>query len=124
MSHENERRALLAPVVLLLLAERPGHGYELVQRLREFGWPGADSAHVYRLLRSMEECGAIASRWRATGTGPARREYRLTPEGDAELALWSARLGELHDTLHVFLKRYRAVDPAAPLAHPPGGPHH
>ncbi|MCK8676045.1 MULTISPECIES: helix-turn-helix transcriptional regulator [Streptomyces] len=118
--HETERRALLTPVVLLLLAERPGHGYELVQRLRAFGWPQAESAHVYRLLRSMESCGSIASRWRATGPGPARREYRLTPEGAGELAEWSGRLGELHTTLHVFLERCERLEPpAARTARPP-----
>ena len=48
--HEVERRALLTPVLLLLLAERQGHGYELVQRLGAFGCADADQAHVYRLL--------------------------------------------------------------------------
>ena len=35
-------RALVAPSLLLLLAEAPGHGYELMERLRPLGfdWGG------------------------------------------------------------------------------------
>ncbi|NEB37561.1 helix-turn-helix transcriptional regulator [Streptomyces sp. SID14515] len=104
--HEVERRALLTPVLLLLLAERRGHGYELVQRLGAFGWEEAESAHVYRLLRGMEKCGEVTSRWCASASGPARRVYAITPQGAMDLALWFVRLGELHSTLHLFLERY------------------
>ncbi|MFD4028577.1 helix-turn-helix transcriptional regulator [Streptomyces sp. NPDC058576] len=104
--HEVERRALLTPVLLLLLAERRGHGYELVQRLGAFGWEEAESAHVYRLLRGMEKCGEVTSHWCASASGPARRVYAITPQGAMDLALWFVRLGELHGTLHLFLERY------------------
>ncbi|MFE2035231.1 helix-turn-helix transcriptional regulator [Streptomyces scopuliridis] len=105
-THDTERRALMTPVILLLLSERPGHGYELTQRLGAFGWAEAESAHVYRLLRGMEKCGQISSQWRASASGPARREYEITAAGSMSLALWFVRLGELHSTLHLFLERY------------------
>ncbi|MFD5778539.1 helix-turn-helix transcriptional regulator [Streptomyces sp. NPDC126933] len=120
-------RALMTPVILLLLAERRGHGYELTQRLGAFGWAEAESAHVYRLLRGMEKCGQITSQWRASASGPARREYEITPAGSMSLALSFVRLGELHSTLHLFLERYiqlngpdLAGSDARPLSgHPP-----
>ncbi|MER6770266.1 helix-turn-helix transcriptional regulator [Streptomyces bacillaris] len=122
--HEVERRALLTPVLLLLLAERRGHGYELVQRLGSFGWEEAESAHVYRLLRSMEKCGEVTSQWCASASGPARRVYAITPQGAMNLALWFVRLGELHSTLHLFLERYVQLEDvggedARPSGHPP-----
>ncbi|MEU4084455.1 helix-turn-helix transcriptional regulator [Streptomyces aureus] len=103
---EVERRALLTPVLLLLLAERQGHGYELVQRLGAFGCGDADQAHVYRLLRGMESSGEVTSHWRASESGPARRVYAITQQGAMNLALWFVRLGDLHGTLHLFLERY------------------
>ncbi|MFF2852760.1 helix-turn-helix transcriptional regulator [Streptomyces sp. NPDC058001] len=108
--HEVERRALLTPVLLLLLAERQGHGYELVQRLGAFGCAETESAHVYRLLRSMESCGEVSSHWDASDSGPARRVYVITQQGAMDLALWFVRLGELHGTLHLFLERYLQLD--------------
>ncbi|WP_432186785.1 helix-turn-helix transcriptional regulator [Streptomyces sp. Tue6028] len=104
--HDVERRALLTPVLLLLLAERQGHGYELVQRLGGFGCADTDPAHVYRLLRGMESSGEVTSRWHASASGPARRVYAITQQGAMDLALWFVRLGELHSTLHLFLERY------------------
>jgi PadR family transcriptional regulator PadR len=119
-TNDSERRALMTPVILLLLAERPGHGYELTQRLGAFGWAEAESAHVYRLLRGMDKCGQISSQWRASASGPARREYEITPAGSMTLALWFVRLGELHSTLHLFLERYiqlNGTDHAGTAAH-------
>ncbi|GGO87942.1 helix-turn-helix transcriptional regulator [Wenjunlia tyrosinilytica] len=116
--HGVERRALAVPVLLLLVAERPDHGYELVQRMEAFGWPMTESAHVYRLLRGMEHDGVVASSWRASATGPARREYEITPKGAMELALWFMRLGELHSTLHVFLERYAQLECADVVRRP------
>ncbi|MGP3998967.1 helix-turn-helix transcriptional regulator [Streptomyces sp. 8N706] len=112
--HGTGRRGLIVPVLLLLLAERPDHGYELLQRLQAFGWAGCESASVYRLLRGMEKEGMLASSWRASETGPARRQYEITPQGAMELALWFLRLGELHETLHVFLERYAQLPAGAP----------
>ncbi len=117
--HEVERRALLTPVLLLLLAERRDHGYELVRRLGAFGWEEAESAHVYRLLRGMEKCGEVTSRWCASGSGPARRVYAITPQGAMDLALWFVRLGELHSTLHLFLERYVQLEDVGGGDEPP-----
>lgn len=105
-THDSERRAVQAPVLLLLLAEHPAHGYELIRRLRAFGRAPADSAQVYRLLRALEAEGSVVSRWRASASGPARREYQLTEQGDAALRRASVRLTELDGTLHRFLERY------------------
>lgn len=114
--YEAERRALLTPVLLLLLAERRGHGYELVRRLVDMGWPDAESAHVYRVLRGLETCGAVTSHWDASDHGPARRVYAVTHQGAMELALWFVRLGELHGILHLFLERYVQLTDATATA--------
>ncbi|MFJ3496300.1 helix-turn-helix transcriptional regulator [Streptomyces sp. NPDC086091] len=114
-AHEAECRSLLPPVLLLLLAERPGHGYELVRRLAAMGWTDIDSAHVYRLLRGLEACGSVTSSWDASFHGPARRVYTVTHQGAMELALSFVRLGELHGVLHLFLERYGQLrDATAP----------
>ena len=82
--HEVERRALLTPVLLLLLAERQGHGYELVQRLGAFGCAEADPAHVYRLLRGMESSGEVTSHWHASAERSRPPGLRDHPAGRHE----------------------------------------
>ena len=51
------------PSLLLLLRERPLHGYELLERLPELGVEGrVDIGNLYRLLRALEEEGLVSLR--------------------------------------------------------------
>ena len=66
--------------LLLLLGQRPSHGYELIQRLNEADFKSgeADAATVYRNLRRMDKDGLIKSHWEVGESGPGRRLYELT----------------------------------------------
>jgi len=94
--------------LLLLLYRDQTHGYDLMEGLKEFGFAEnpVDSSVVYRTLRAMEEAGLVTSTWDTTGTGPPRRVYRITAEGDRYLARWVADLRETDRVLHSFLKAY------------------
>jgi DNA-binding PadR family transcriptional regulator len=102
--HQNGERASLpgrarlrwqftAPAVLLLLAEGPSHGYQLLSRLRPILPANAappDASAIYRLLRGLEEEGALRSSWADNpGAGPARRVYELTESGRSTLDGWA-----------------------------------
>src|SRR3954469_17815372 len=67
------------PSLLLLLRERPLHGYELLERIPELGVEGrVDISKLYRLLRALEEEGLVTSEWSGDLPGPAKRTYELT----------------------------------------------
>ncbi len=103
---------LLKPALLLLLAERPMHGYELVSRLKELGIGRADMdpSLVYRILRLMEETGVASSSLDDSGAGPARKVYRLTPDGMEMLDIWAANLDEILASLEELRERYRRLE--------------
>src|SRR5881398_3956699 len=95
------------PSLLLLLRERPLHGYELIERLPEVvGEARVDVGNLYRLLRSLEAEGVVSSEWSADLPGPAKRTYELTAEGRRLLDRWAEALGEAQATIGKFLKRY------------------
>jgi len=98
------------PCLLLLLHQQPTHGYELIEKLSQFGLGESfvDSSMVYRYLREMEADGLVASDWDTKGTGPPRRIYQLTPQGNEYLARWVAGLRETKRTLGAFLRAYDA----------------
>jgi poly-beta-hydroxybutyrate-responsive repressor len=98
----------LEPCLLLLVHCQEIHGYELIDSLEPFGFAAnpVDLSTVYRLLRDLEDSGLVTSRWHHGNAGPARRLYRLTPEGDCYLAGWVADLRETDRVLHSFLDRY------------------
>jgi poly-beta-hydroxybutyrate-responsive repressor len=101
-----EPRNFLQPCLLLLLAERADHGYELATRLRPLHDGDGDSGGVYRALRGLEKQGLVRSEWRTSDIGPARRTYHITPAGITLLATQVRELEHVHDVLHLFLERY------------------
>ncbi len=97
------------PAVLLLLRERPMHGYELLELLPPLvGEARIDVGNLYRFLRALEEEGVVASEWSGELPGPAKRTYRLTPAGEELLATWAAALGRTRDLISTLLQRYDA----------------
>jgi len=95
------------PSLLLLLRERPLHGYVLLVRLPELGLEGrVDIGNLYRLLRSLEDEGLVSSEWNAELPGPAKRTYELTAQGRRLLDRWAEALRRAQDTIGNFLDRY------------------
>ncbi len=96
----------LRPCLLLLLREQPTHGYELLERLRAFGFEGSDPGGLYRALRKLEDARLVRSAWQPSDAGPARRIYQLTRPGMEELHRRAVALAEARHTLDAFLGRY------------------
>jgi PadR family transcriptional regulator len=95
------------PSLLLLLRERPLHGYELIERLPEVAGEGRiDVGNLYRLLRSLEAEGLVSSEWSAELPGPAKRTYELTDEGRRLLDRWAEALRQAQTDVQGFLDRY------------------
>lgn len=94
--------------MLLLLAEQRAHGYELLERLKGFGF-SRDPGGLYRVLRSLEREGLVASRWEASEVGPDRCQYQLTPLGVEWLGAWAATLDETRRTLDGYQRRFAAL---------------
>jgi PadR family transcriptional regulator PadR len=95
------------PAVLLLLAERPMHGYELLERVPDLlGEDRVDVGNLYRALRALEEDGVVRSEWSADLPGPAKRTYQLTSQGRHLLERWADALRDNQALVSAFLRRY------------------
>ena len=78
----------LDALVLAAVEYSPGHGYEIIQRLRRrsdevFRLP---EGTVYPALHRLERDGLVKSRW-TVANGRRRRVYRLTRSGEEALAV-------------------------------------
>lgn len=80
---------MLETVVLVLLKQRPNHGYALLAPIQELGLEVRDLSlsRLYRALRNLEGDGIVASSWdtSAHGKGPARKIYSITGLGHRHL---------------------------------------
>jgi PadR family transcriptional regulator PadR len=106
---ELEPRKFLQPCLLLLLMERPDHGYELALRLRPMHDGEGDPGSVYRALRGLERHGLVRSEWSRSAAGPARRTYFITDAGVACLDDLADGLRSTRTAVQVFLERYARV---------------
>jgi len=101
-------RSFIQPRLLLLLAEKPAHGYELMERLGQEEDPGADPGLLCRTLRHFEEEGLVRSSWDTEGRGAARRVYEVTDEGIDYLHAWAVNIRRTRERLERFLSDYAA----------------
>jgi PadR family transcriptional regulator AphA len=78
------------PVLLGLLMSGPRHGYDLYQELsRELGrvWD-LGLSNLYAQLKQLEEAGLVEAQTEPQPGRPARKVYRLMPEGRAVFLDW------------------------------------
>lgn len=97
--------------VLLLLAERPAHGWEISERLAEiFPLPRRlpDISTIYRTLADLEAQGAVRSEL-TPGAGGGRKVYSLTDVGWDLIAFWKAQFEEEHVGLARLLEHFAQV---------------
>lgn len=99
----------LRAALLLLIAERSSHGYDLLERLQALGLKNADPGGLYRALRAMEQENLMRSVWQTSEIGPARRTYELTDEGRDWLHAWAGTLRETSRVVGDYLGRYDAL---------------
>lgn len=101
------------PVLLLLLRKKKqAYGYELAQEVNQQALTGAniERGAVYRTLRTLEANGHVVSDWDVSGSGPARRHYRLTARGEEHLQEWAMVVEHLADSMRGFYQEARSYN--------------
>ncbi len=76
----------LDPLILATIADDPGHGYAILQRLklRSSGAFVLAEGTIYPALHRLERDGLLSSSW-STESGRRRRVYQVTRGGRAAL---------------------------------------
>ena len=110
-------KELLTAWMLLLLGDKPSHGYQLRRELESRALE-IDPSAMYRALRDLEDEGTVRSRWTNSAAGPPRRLYRLTRKGRRSLDTIAVLITTVRDSHESFLRAYDDARgrPAAPVA--------
>lgn len=98
--------------LLLLIAEKPGHGYELSERLRELGLAKqgiSNMGNLYRLLAELEMNGFVIADWDTSEPGPAKKIYRITEAGMMLLDDAASYILEFEKVLSEFKEKYKRL---------------
>ncbi|WP_053057783.1 PadR family transcriptional regulator [Rubrobacter aplysinae] len=97
---ERDTRLLKGTLDICLLAmieEKDCYGYEMISTLRDKGFPLANERSVYPLLGRLELDGLIEGYLQASNDGPARKYYRIQPEGCTRLRERARRTFEIYE---------------------------
>ncbi len=102
----------IEPVLLLMIRERgQSHGYDLSNELGKYAFTDAEieRAALYRTLNILERNGYVTSTWDVHGTGPARKVYSLTPDGEEHLQHWAQVLKKVSKSMSRFVRRTESL---------------
>lgn len=102
---EQLRRGALELAILLVLAEEPRYGLEIIRHLEASTDLVVAEGTVYPILGRLTRDGLLESAWREEGIHP-RKYYRLTPRG-------RERLGEMTGSWEEFAKKMTRLIAAA-----------
>ncbi len=86
------------PIVLISIAKTgEAHGYTIAQESEKLAVTHSklDTGVIYRTLHPLEQQGKITSAWDTSGSGPARRMYRLTNDGWIHIEEWAQVIEQL-----------------------------
>ena len=76
------------PIVLAILADGDSYGYAILKRVRELSGGRMEwtDGMLYPVLHRLERLGHIKARWEVAESGRRRKYYRITSQGQAQLA--------------------------------------
>lgn len=96
------RRGALEHCVLALLEGGERYGYDLVAELSEAGLLASEGT-IYPLLSRLRRDDLVATTWRESVSGPARRYYSLTPAGTDALEAFRDAWGQFSTSVQQIL---------------------
>lgn len=96
-------------LILKTLALEPLHGYAIAQRLQQVSRDVVvvQQGTLYPALHRLEKRGFLKAEWKASDTGRDAKYYRLTRQGQAQLAEETAHWERLIEAVG-FILRERA----------------
>ena len=97
-------KGILEGCVLRVVEDRFCYSQEMVNILRENGFPGMSSGTLFPLLLRLEKAGYFEVKMVPSAVGPSRKYYRLNQCGRAELTRFCTQWEELKQIVDGILK--------------------
>ncbi|ABR31081.1 PadR family transcriptional regulator [Thermosipho melanesiensis] len=102
------RKKFIEPFVLLIIAENPMHGYEIANKLFEYGIELTglgQMGNIYRILSKLESEGFVISKWDNSSQGPSKKIYYITKKGIEQLLVSKDEFINIISKLETFIEK-------------------
>jgi PadR family transcriptional regulator, regulatory protein PadR len=98
------RRGVLEFCVLALLRDGERYSFDLVRALGDAEGLVTSEGMLYPLLGRLRREGMVHSTWRESASGPPRRYYRITQDGDAALQAFASQWVRFRDSVNALIE--------------------
>lgn len=92
------RKGLLEYCIMLLLKRRACYANDIIEQLQEADMIVMEGT-LYPLLNRLKKDGILKYEWQESSSGPPRKYYALTPEGEEALNLLNQSWNEIANTV-------------------------
>jgi PadR family transcriptional regulator, regulatory protein PadR len=99
------RHGTLEYCVLALLRDQPRYGFDLVRTLGAADGLITSEGTIYPLLSRLRRDGLVTTTWNESPSGPPRRYYQLTDEGERALELFTTEWDRFTDAVDCLLRQ-------------------
>jgi len=97
-------KGILDGCLLAIIKEKEVYGYELADKLENYGFDSLSEGTIYPLLMRMQKEELLTSILKKSTAGPRRKYYSLTEKGEVELARFVNRWAYLQSNVNNVLK--------------------
>lgn len=108
MSTTQMLKGILDGCILAIIKNKEVYGYELADKLENYGFHNFSEGTIYPLLLRMQKDELVTSSLKKSTAGPRRKYYSLTPKGEKELEMFIKRWSDLQNNVNRVLQHETA----------------
>lgn len=97
-------KGILEGCILAIIKQGPTYGYELSIKLNDFGLTDISEGSIYPILLRLQKEKLIEGQMKPSPTGPKRKYYYLTPQGDEALKKFNGHWNNIKHPVDMILK--------------------
>ena len=104
MSTTQMLKGIIDGCILAIIHEKEVYGYELAEKLEQYGFDSFSEGTIYPLLMRMQREELVISTLKKSTAGPKRKYYSLTQKGEEEFQKFSSRWDRLQRSVNSVLR--------------------
>lgn len=96
-------KGIIDGCLLAIIKNKEVYGYELAEKLSNYGFESFSEGTIYPLLMRMQKEELVTSTLKKSTAGPKRKYYSLTSKGEMELEEFTKRWATLKNNVNSVL---------------------
>ena len=105
MSNSQMLKGIIDGCILKLIDEKEIYGYELAEKLGEYGFEDFSEGTIYPILLRMQKEQLVTTTLKKSTAGPKRKYYTLNAKGREELHKFEEEWKALQNSVNQILSR-------------------